>query len=196
MKQFTRFFVPGLAFLVFAVLVPTTVLGKDLFFGKDPAIGLSQAILLSVIAGYVMDSIKGYRWTLSFKQYNRERADLARALATATKASSANPDDLIAVLWKRDESSYNRIFIERAEWVMILETAFAMLLSAIALLSGGIYLAASQTPPHWTLWLLPPALLLTSLLASRNGVERMRAHNLKLLEAVKALELGAEQIEA
>ena len=161
MKQFTRFFVPGLSFLVFAVLLPTTALGKDLFFGKDPAIGLSQAILLSVVAGYVMDSIKGYRWTLSFKHYNAERASLAKALTAATRAEAPNPDDLIAVLWKRDEPSYNRIFVERAEWVMILETAFAMLLSAAVLLCGGTYLSVTATAPHWSLWLLPPALFAT-----------------------------------
>ena len=77
-KQFTRFFVPGLAFLIFDVMVPTTALGKDLFFGKEPAIGATQAILLSIVAGYVLDSIRDYRFTLSYRAYDTERASLAK----------------------------------------------------------------------------------------------------------------------
>lgn len=188
-KQFTRFLVPGLAFLVFAVMLPTTALGKDLFFGKDPAIGASQAILLSVVAGYVMDSIRGYRWTLSIRSYNSERVALLQALEKVIGEGSPNPDDLVAILWKKEEGTYNRIFVERAEWVMILETAFAMWLSAAALFVGGFYQHFAGNTPSWQLWPLPLALLGTSYLASKNGIERMRAHNLKLIEAVRSLKI-------
>jgi ABC-type multidrug transport system fused ATPase/permease subunit len=186
-KQFTRFFVPGLAFLIFAVMLPTTALGKDLFFGKEPAIGATQAILLSIVAGYVLDSIRGYRFTLSFRQYDIERKILVRTLANVVGEGSSNPDDLLAVLWKRDEANYNRIFVERAEWVMILETSFAMLISSILLVIGGIYLHFEGKTPTWQLWPVPILLTLSSYLASKNGVERMKAHNRKLVEAVKAL---------
>lgn len=189
-KQFTRFFVPGLAFLIFAVMLPTTALGKDLFFGKEPAIGATQAILLSIVAGYVLDSIRGYRFTLSFRAYNGERADLAQALAKAMGEGSSNPDELLAALWKRDEASYNRIFVERAEWVMILETSFAMLLSSVLLICGGLYFHFEGASPAWQLWPIPLVLVLASYLASKNGVERMRAHNRKLVEAVKALKVA------
>jgi hypothetical protein len=196
-KQFTRFFVPGLAFLIFAVMLPTTALGKDLFFGKEPAIGATQAILLSIVAGYVLDSIRGYRFTLSFRAYNAERTALAEALARAVGEGSPNPDDLLAALWKRDEASYNRIFVERAEWVMILETSFAMLLSSALLLGGGLYLHFNGATPAWQLWPVPAVLALASYLASKNGVERMKAHNRKLVEAVKALKAAdAKRTEA
>lgn len=186
-KQFTRYFVPGLAFLIFAVVLPSTALGHDLFFGSSAAIGASQSILLAIVAGYVMDSIRGYRWTLSIRRYNAERDGLARLLSAATGKESPNPDDLIAVLWKQDETTYNRIFAERAEWVMILETSFAMLLSASVLVVGGLYLHFAATTPAWQLWPVPLVLVYASFLASRNGVERMRAHNLKLVQAVRAM---------
>lgn len=196
-KQFTRFFVPGLAFLIFAVMLPTTALGKDLFFGKEPAIGATQAILLSIVAGYVLDSIRGYRFTLSFRAYDSERSSLADALAKAVGEGSTNPDDLLAALWKRDEASYNRIFVERAEWVMILETSFAMLLSSALLVSGGLYLHFNGATPAWQLWPVPIALTVASYLASKNGVERMKAHNRKLVEAVKGLRAAdAKRTEA
>jgi hypothetical protein len=191
-KEFTRYFVPGLVLLTFAGIVPATILGANIFFGADPPIGATQAIVLSIVSGYVLDSIRGYRWTLSLRQYNLERRGLAEKLAALLGETSPNPDDYLAVLWRKDEPTYDRIFAERAEWVMILETSFAMLISAGILASGMLYLIfVCEREFNWYMWIVPVILGTASILASRNGIERMRAHNLKLVEAVRAL-LGSE----
>ena len=109
-KQFTRFFVPGLAFLVFAMALPAVLLGTNLFFGKNALIGVADAVLLSILIGYVLDSIKGYRWTLRYPAYKREKVSFAKQLATLSgQKTSDNPDHHIAILWRHDETTYNRI---------------------------------------------------------------------------------------
>jgi len=187
-KSFTRFFVPGLAFLVFAITIPASTLGLNVFLGSDSLLSLTDAILLSILLGYVLDSIRAYRWTLKFRDYNHKKYQLTDMLATISGESrGTNPDHYIAVLWKQDESMYNRIFAERAEWVMILETSFSMLAGAIvltilfmhALLTGGFISAL--------MIILALLLLMASYLAAENGIDRMFAHDLKLIQAMRVL---------
>jgi hypothetical protein len=187
-KQFTRFFVPGLAFLFFVIVIPAAFLGHNLFFGKDATLGPADAVLMSILTGYVLDSIKGYRWTPALRSYTAKKRALASALAQHSQpGAGANPDHHLAVLWKRDEATYGRIFGERAEWVMILETSFSLLCGAVALAGVAVYSTFAfklWVPACWATALL---LLAASALSARNGIDRMTAHDLKLIEAVKAL---------
>lgn len=187
-KQFTRFFVPGLAFLVFAVALPALRLGFTVLPGTDAPLGLGGAVLMSILLGYVLDAIKGYRWTLMFASYNRKRTALAASLASlAGPGESTNPDHYIAVLWKQDEATYNRIFVERAEWVMILETSFSLLIGSVILALIEVYALITGTgvlPANVGICVL---LLVASFLSAMNGIDRMTAHDLKLLEAMRAI---------
>jgi len=184
-KQFTRFFVPGLAFLAFAVALPATILGSNfIYFGKEAPLDIGGIILLSVLIGYVLDSIRGYRWTLMAATYNRKKDELVRSLATISgQEGSTNPDHYIAVLWKQDEATYNRILVERAEWVMILETSFSLLVGGLVLIVTSIYafLAGGHVDRIVPAVLVAVMLLIASYLAARNGIDRMIAHDLKLI---------------
>jgi hypothetical protein len=150
-KQFTRFFVPGLAFMFFCVFLPYALLGGTWPVSKDESFSVVEAVLLSVLAGYVLDSIKGYRWTLALRTYNAKKREVAGQLANYTGLSKFdNPDQHIALLWKKDEATYNRIFVERAEWVMILETSFALLVGALSIGVVALYRWLIGSPMHWT----------------------------------------------
>jgi ABC-type multidrug transport system fused ATPase/permease subunit len=187
-KTFTRYIVPGIVFVFLAIVLPVSVVARDVFLGKEPLISSAQVVVLSILTGYVLDSIRGYRWTLSWQQYNQERAALTERLNEILGHSRSNPDDQLAILWCRNEAIYNRIFVERAEWVMVLETAFSLLLSAVILIFVGGYLEFYTLTPGWPAWIGTIILVSTSRLASQNGIDRMRAHNLKLLEAIKTMQ--------
>lgn len=184
-KTFTRYVVPGLIFIFLALIAPLSLVEPTLFFGKEPFVGATQVIILSVLTGYVLDAIKGYRWTLSWRAYKDERFNLGNKLEELLGRKGANPDYQLTTLWLKDEALYNRIFLERAEWVMILETAFSLLLSSVSLIAVGVYLQLRTNAPGWPMWLAAPALVAVSILASRNGIDRMKAHNAKVVEAIK-----------
>jgi ABC-type multidrug transport system fused ATPase/permease subunit len=187
-KQFTRFFVPGLAFLLFAVALPALRLGFTVLLDKDGPLGLGGAVLISILLGYVLDAIKGYRWTVMFATYNRKRAALAGSLASLVgPVGSTNPDHYIAVLWKRDETTYNRISVERAEWVMILETSFSLLVGSVILALIEVYALITSTGVVLAMAGVCVLLLVASFLSAVNGIDRMTAHDLKLLEAMRAI---------
>ncbi|HJR79838.1 MAG TPA: hypothetical protein VJ821_07185 [Anaerolineales bacterium] len=187
-KSFTRFFVPGIAFLVFAVAIPTESLGIHLFIGQGSLLGVADVILLSILIGYVLDSIKGYRWTFMLKVYKHKKRELARSLEGITRQKEGtNPDYYLAVLWKYDEETYNRIFIERAEWVMILETSFSLWVGGVALLAALTYTYFILPTFSLLIFILPILLFIASYLSAINGIDRMNAHNLKLIEALKSI---------
>lgn len=182
----------------FAVAIPRSLLGFNFFLGKDAPLGIADAILLSILIGYVLDSIKGYRWTPALATYNRKKKELARSLASLVgrEGGSANPDYYIAVLWRQDEATYNRIFIERAEWVMILETSFSLLVGCVILLATTVYIILTGRPVRPVDLVVIPVLFTASCLAARNGIERMTAHDLKLLEAMRAIVAKKEESDA
>jgi hypothetical protein len=185
-KQFTRFFVPGLAFLVFAMVLPAVLLGTNLCFGENRLIGVVDTLLLSVLIGYVLDSIKGYRWTLMYAAYKRKKVSLVDQLANLSgQEANDNPDHHIAVLWRHDETTYNRILVERAEWVMILETSFSLLSGAFVLLAATMYALLTKRPVCFLFFPLPFILIFASYLAAKNGIDRMVAHDLKMVEAMR-----------
>lgn len=187
-KSFTRFFVPGIAFLVFVVAIPAATFGLNLFLGQNSLLGVADVILLSILIGYVLDSIKGYRWTFMLKEYNQKKDELARALADLSeKKHSKNPDYHIAILWQHDKKTYNRIFVERAEWVMILETSFSLLVGGFVLTTASVYDYFNQRTFNLPVFALALLSFLSSYLSALNGIDRMTAHNLKLIEAMKAI---------
>ena len=59
-------------------------------------------------------------------QYHRKR--LKEKISTV---ESDDPDQYLSYLWLHNEHLYERLFLERAEWVMILETSLALLIGSI-----------------------------------------------------------------
>ncbi len=68
-----------------------------------------------------------------------EKESLAMRLRGLMDDLSDNPDDMITELWLHEPETYERIFQERAEWVMILETAFSVLIGNIIILISRNY---------------------------------------------------------
>ena len=186
-KAFTRFFIPGLTFLGFALVLPFVLFVDSGFELIKDKLTISFALPIALLLGYILDSIRGYRWTLSYAQYTDEKNMLSSELSKLAGQTARNPDYLLSELWLESDETYSRIFGERAEWVMILETSFSLLVAAISCVGIMIYRQFNSLDQQWIVLIMSIVLFLLSWLASRNGVERMKSHNLKLIYAVKSL---------
>jgi hypothetical protein len=186
-RSFTRYFVPGLLSYAFLVVVPVYVLVGKAKLEELGAISGSVVIVVAAISGYLLDSIGAYAWHLHWRPYKLEKRLLAErlgAMGSDGACSETDPDQHISQLWLHDEKLYERIFVERAEWVAILESALVLLLSSVcigvgACRKGGEVLSVG----------LPLSAILfgLSFLASSKGMQRMRAHDSKLIEAIRSV---------
>ena len=189
-KSFTRFFIPGLALSIFAILVPLIVWGRlKIDITTLPS---SLLIVASLLLGYVLDAVKGYRWTFCYKKYMRQKLALTVELSNLVNSSSDNPDDLISELWLQNKEVYERIFQERAEWVMILETAFSLLIGASVLVVLTCIDYLNLNDINLPLLLVAVGYSFVSWLAALNGIDRMAAHDKKLVCAVKTQQTANE----
>lgn len=184
-KTFTRFFMPGLIFISFSVL-PLVFLNKELIMLKGNY-NLSLIIIASLIFGYLLDSAGAYNWTMHFKKYNVTKEKLSKELSSFSKQESDDPDSHITLLWLKNEKLYERIFLERAEWVLILETAFALIISSFVVLSYSIYYYIAYEKIQFVNIIIILLELLLSYLISSKGIQRMEAHNSKLIATIKDL---------
>jgi len=87
-------------------------------------------------------------------------------------------------VWRKDPALYERIFIQRAEWVLILETSFALALGAALSLSLavlGFRTCLGQSLSEACLFVV---LLFLSYRSAGTGLQRMTVHNQKVMDAV------------
>jgi hypothetical protein len=194
LKAFTRYFIPGLVFLTISIGLPGyLVYGR----GAVAAAGLLDGVVIAVLSaafGYLLDSVGAYRWHLHAQAYRRERKRVEQWLRQARPlpkdlflALGSDPDRHDAILWLRDEKMYDRIFQLRAEWVAILESAFALLVGSLCLAIHsiqGLVHGRTVSLVHVGMGAL---LAVASYSASRTGIHRMVAHNIKLAYAVQHL---------
>lgn len=198
LKSFTRYLVPGLVFYSAVACLPVY-----LYQGLEPLtnaglLSVLQVTVLSTVFGYLLDSIGAYGWHLHRREYRRERAELARRLSDIKPSQAphagrqGDPDQHIATLWLTDEKLYERIQLERAEWVAILEVASALLMSAAVILSWSLTIVVSGRA-YFSLGRLAiiVALVLISYAASAKGIQRMAAHNTMLLAALRRVSAAA-----
>lgn len=196
-KTFTRFFMPGLIFVAFVIIVPCALILEFTDFVPGDDVGGVGIILSSLIFGYLLDSAGAYQFTLHARSYNMERSTLLLKLQIALgKIKSvafdpaklpSDPDAYVTELWLKDEKLYDRVFLERAEWVLILESAFALLMSALVSICMTAWnLSMSVKVPAISFLLIITSAAI-SFLISAKGIQRMKAHNNKLVRAVESL---------
>ncbi len=186
-KSFTRYFMPGLVFTFFSILIPAYLFFSAYFNNISSIVTSGNILVLSLVIGYLLDSAGLYKWTLHLKKYNTEKHSLVKSLKEISHFESSNsgdPDSHIHVLWQENEMLYDRIMAERAEWVLVLETAFALLFSSVVVTLLSIYWLLTDSF-NGLILLLPVFGVPLSYLISSKGIQRMQAHNLKLLYAVK-----------
>lgn len=185
-KTFTRFFMPGLIFISFSIL-PLVFLNKELIVSLKGNYSLSLIIIASLIFGYLLDSAGAYSWTIHFAKYNRTKDKLSKKLSSFSKKESDDPDSHITLLWLKNEQLYERIFLERAEWVLILETAFALIISSFVVLAYSIYFYIVYEKIQFISLVVIFIELSLSYLISSKGIQRMKAHNNKLIASIEFL---------
>ena len=189
-KPFTRYFMPGLVFTFFSILLPSYIFYPELITNSFNLLTYGNVITLSLVLGYLLDSGGFYKWTLHYKSYQKEKKDFAGKLKDQTEnpeTTSDDPDIYISKLWVTNEHNYNRIMNERAEWVLVLETAFALMFSSIILLS---LCFVHFSDIKIILFILPILFSALSYIISKKGLQRMKAHNSKL---AYSLSKGSQQ---
>ncbi len=187
-KTFTRFFVPGLILVLVGVLIPVfLVLGVNPKEFKD-VLTVGNIAITSVLAGYILDSIRGYRWTFAYFKYIKTAGELKERLQEITGIEDKNPDQHIADLWVHDQGTFDRLLQERAEWVMILETSFSLAISSILSTFFTLWKWNDLTSEKSLLLIVVIALLvISSYISSNNGISRMKSHDRKMEQALRNL---------
>lgn len=188
LKSFTRYFIPGLITLAVAVYLPLSFFTNGKILGNLNLFEAVHVLVFSIVLGYLLDSFGAYGWTLSYRGYKRERSELTNKLNTLLPSTISNdPDQYLAQLWLCNEEVYNRLFVERAEWVMILESSCALLLAGtVFTITPVIVLILSRDFKYWA-FLIALILIFLSYISSRKGIQRMRAHNMKVIQAIQNL---------
>lgn len=187
-KSVRRFLLPGLSAFIFILWSPLKIFNPKLI--KD--LGLFDPIFLLIsvlLMGYLLDSLGTYRYTLSYKLYEKYFDELLYILRDLKPGERAkDPDIYISKIWLLERELYERIFTERAEWVMILEFSFCMLLGGIILIILFVINVPSILHNETTRWIAFPiggTLIYLSSVASKKGIQRMRAHDSKVITAFK-----------
>ncbi len=193
-RGLTRHFIPGLVFYAVAILVPLCSHFGFEFVVSHQLLQPTQAVISSIIIGYLLDSCGAYSWHLRRNRYIKEKLWLVEQLQMVAECAAVeirnpkDPDSYIAALWRREHDIYERILNERAEWVAILESSFACLVGMIGLVSSYCIQVFNEKAFSWSLQVpLIVLLFILSILTAAKGVQRMRAHDLKLLAAVRSL---------
>jgi hypothetical protein len=186
-KSFTRFFIPGIAFSFFVILVPIILMyGLDLFGKHASSINASIFLPLSLLVGYILDNIKLYKYNFDYPNYNEIKKNLVEQMseAAANKNTTDNPDDLLVHMWLSDNETYERIFQDRAVWVMIHTTSSVMILSGIICTIILTYKSAINNQSTGVLWLIPICFIFVSWLSTITGSKEKLSHHKKLIKAI------------
>ena len=160
-RYFVRYFVPGAVFYLSVVFLPLQLF---LNAATNP-INLTSsdvAVMGSIIFGYLLDSIGAYAWHANRKEYIKEKRQLALDLKEVSRliisrkektTKSSDPDFHSITLWLKDKELYDRITVERAEWVAILESSFSLSIGAFVI-TLGIFQKIIALRQFQYLWLL------------------------------------------
>ncbi|MEL4897766.1 hypothetical protein [Crocosphaera sp. Alani8] len=191
-KSFTRYFIPGLVFYIITIFLP-------LHYLLDSAlkpINLTSAdivITMSIMLGYLLDGLGAYAWHPRRKEYKAEKIYLSTELRNLKEIISSqnpnnDPDLYNAKLWYHKKEIYERIFSERAEWVAILNSAFSFLISSFILGLGFVFqLLIIPKRLNYIALLLAIGFFVLSHLLAQKGIQRMKAHDEKLIESIRQL---------
>jgi hypothetical protein len=192
---FTRYFLPGLVFYVSAICLPFLV-GLGISESFKSAFFSGQSILVfSAFFGYLLDGIGAYSFHFHFREYEHEKIYLVHELSKISGACKHveflrgkhnDPDQFNAVLWLKSKEVYERIFVERAEWVAILEAAFSLLISACIFACILLFRISAGSLSLFGVFQFSLSIVLLLCFSHRlsaKGMQRMRAHNIKLIYA-------------
>lgn len=193
-RSVIRYFVPGLVFYLVVFFLPAQV-----FFGGLQSVGVPQPldvtemVAFAIVLGYALDAVGAYRWTLHYSTYLKTKRALAASLMpVAGDPSQPDPDYFLSDLWLSEPEVHERLMQERAEWVLVLELSFALLVGgAIALLVAAINVINRQ-PLQAGPIVMAALEIAVAFLASRKGVQRVWPYNRKAEMAVKAMRASAD----
>lgn len=207
-KEFTRFLLPGLNFYVLVIVLPSLLLSGPKTVDTWKLLSPWQILVFSSVGGYILDSLGSYRWHFLNGKYDKKYKKLTKTLRQESHAKEdegEDPDYFLASAWINAQELYSRLFAERAAWIAILETSFSLLISgSVFIISGilfGIYanvdpndVASSSNISKQITYIvrypligimLGIILLLLSWRTATKGIQRMDAHDRKLVELVK-----------
>lgn len=198
-RTFTRYFVPGLVFYIVAICLPLFFFLGSSEFAKAELLSGSAILVFSAILGYLLDGTGAYSLHFHAKEYEKEKKELVRELSKISvnykykqiiDSKNCDPDQFNAILWMKDNATYERIFVERAEWVAILESASSLLVSVFNLFLVLVLNHLNRSDSLSTDLVLLSLILVLSFTSHRlslKGIQRMKAHNTKLIYAISEI---------
>ena len=197
-KSITRYLIPGVVFAAIIVYLPLYFFVGYAIFDKIKLFDWPVVLVLCLASGYMLDSIGAYRYTFGWKDYNKSGVTLIKYLKEETEKQGItfinlskpkdNPDRYLNELWLFDHNLYERLFVERAEWVMILETSFSLWFASIVTTAWIIFeLIRNFDVKYFFYFIVVVVLLVLSFISSKTGIQRMLVHDEKVLKAVSSL---------
>lgn len=127
--DFVRYFLTGLNFILFVLILPTIYLAPDLVLALVSDASIITVLLLSLAIGYLMDMLKLYQFAPNF---NTNKVKFRRQIAEILEVSIEEAGSYFSItskLW--DQYSTYSFERRRAEWMLILHTAAALFISMV-----------------------------------------------------------------
>src|ERR1043166_3217292 len=123
LPAFLWYILPGLTFILAAIALPMLLAKPSLLVEVSSLSGMVAIFVVALITGFLMDSLKLYRFELSYA--NRKShflSDLATQLGTTKERMEPLMDALRSTLAERDTFGRAVVF-SHSRWVMLSHSA-------------------------------------------------------------------------
>src|SRR5512138_1645359 len=125
--DFVRYSLTGLNFILFVILLPAIYFAPGVIKDLVSETSILTILLFSIAVGYLMDMLKIYQFAPNF---NKNKNAFHKQISETLDVPIEQADSYLSItssMW--DESSTYHFERRRAEWVLILHTGAAMLIS-------------------------------------------------------------------
>ena len=127
--DFIRYSLTGLNFILFVVILPTIYFAPNLLRDLVSETSVLTILLFSIAIGYLMDMLKIYQFMPNFKKTKAKFRNQISDLLEIPLEHAGSYFSITSKMW--DENSTYNLERRRAEWVLILHTAAALLISSL-----------------------------------------------------------------
>lgn len=127
--DFIRYSLTGLNFILFVVLLPVIYISPDQIQSLISETSVLTILLFSIAVGYLMDMLKIYQFSPNFK---RNKANFRKRISEILEVPVEYAGSYFSItskIWDKN-SSYN-FERRRAEWILVLNTAFIFFVSMV-----------------------------------------------------------------
>jgi hypothetical protein len=127
--DFIRYSLTGLNFILFVVLLPVIYIFPGQIQNLISETSVLTILLFSMAVGYLMDMLKVYQFSPNFK---RNKVNFRKRISEILEVPVEHAGSYFSITSKMwDETSSYNYERRRAEWILVLNTAFTFFVSMI-----------------------------------------------------------------